>query len=347
MKTRTTIMASLCAAAALAAPADAGARQAQSAGRYVLAKTVPLGAPDRWDYVVADPATARVYIAHGDRLTVLDAASGEVVGQVEGMPGGTHGVAISAATRQGFTDDGERAEAVVFDLKTLRVLRRIPAADDADGMAQDPATGRVFVVDGDPGTITVIDPRTDEVVATIQAGEKMEYLAADHAGHVFVAGEANGDVLKIDASTARIVARWPTSGCTSPHGLALDEAGQRIFMGCANATMVVVDTSSGRVVAKLPIGNGSDAIAWDPVRRRVFSANGRDGTVSVYQQASADRYSVLPTITTVVSARNMAVEPRSGRLFVVGADTDPTAVPGGRPRIRPGTVRVMIYAPAI
>ena len=332
--------------AMIAAASLAVAGDAQTAPGYRLTGTVPLGAPDRWDYVVADPATKRVYVAHGDRVTVLNAGSGRIVGQIEGMPGGTHGIAISTATGQGFTDDGEKAEAVAFDLKTFKVLRRIPAADDADGMVADPATGRIFVVEGDPGTITVIDPRTNKPVATIRAGEKMEYLAADHAGHVFVAGEANGDVLKIDARTAMITARWPAFGCTSPHGLALDEVGRRLFIGCANATMMVIDARSGRLVAKLPIGNGSDAIAWDPIRRRVFSSNGRDGTVSVYQQAGPDRYTALPTISTVVSARNMAVEPRSGRLFVVGADIDSSMTSGGRPRVRPGTVRVMIYAPA-
>ena len=320
----------------------AGAAPAPKAD-YFLARTVPLGAPDRWDYVVADPATRRVYVAHGDRVTVLDARSGTIVGAVAGMPGGTHGTAISRATGQGFTDDGEKGEAVAFDLRTLEVLRRIPAADDADGMVEDPATGRVFVVEGDPGTITVLDPRSDEAVATIDAGEKMESLAADRAGHVFLAGEARGDVLEVDARTASIVARWPVPGCVSPHGLALDDARHRVFMGCANGTMVVVNARSGAVVGRLAIGLGSDAIAWDPVRRRVFSANGRDGTVSVYQQVAPDRYRALATIPTVVSARNMAVEPRSGRLFVVGADTDPNPVPGGRPRVRPGTVRVMIY----
>ena len=319
--------------------------QAQSTPSYRLTRTVPLGTPDRWDYVVADAETARVYVAHGDRVTVLDAGTGAVVGQVEGMPGGTHGTAISTATGQGFTDDGGKAEAVAFDLRTLKVTRRIPAAADADGMARDPATGRVFVVEGDPGTMTVIDPRTDKVVATINAGEKMEYLAADKAGHVYVAGEANSDLIKIDARTATIVARWPTPDCKSPHGLAFDEAGQRVFIGCANAKLMVVDARGGKVVAELPIGLGNDAVAFDPVRRRVFSSNGRDGTVSVYRQVSPDRYEAMPAIATAVSARTMAVDARSGRLFVVAADTDPNPTPGGRPRIRPGTVRMMIYDP--
>lgn len=312
---------------------------------YRLTKTVELGTPDRWDYVVADAPTARVYVAHGDRLTVLDSRSGAIVGEVVGMPGGTHGTAISAATGQGFTDDGEKGEAVAFDLKTLKVVRRIPAADDADGIARDPATGRILVVEGDPGTFTLIDTATDRAVATVSAGEKMEYPAADGSGRVFVAGEEKNDLVVVDAQNPRVVAHWPTPDCASPHGLAVDPLHRRAFMGCTNAKMMVIDTRSGRVVTELPIGLGNDAVAFDPVRHRVFSSNGRDGTVSVFQQLSPDSYRALPTIQTIVSARTMAVDSATGRLFVAGADTDPSATPGGRPHVRPGTLRMMIYDP--
>ena len=77
---------------------------AHAAPAYRLTATVPLGAPDRWDYVVPDPAGGRVYIAHGDRLAVLDARSGAVIGAVEGIAGGTHGTAISADRASPTTD---------------------------------------------------------------------------------------------------------------------------------------------------------------------------------------------------------------------------------------------------
>ena len=324
---------------------SAASLHAESSPAYVLVKSVPLGAPDRWDYVVADASAKRVYIAHGDRVTVIDADTGAVIGEVKGMPGGTHGIAISAATKQGFTDDGEKGEAVAFDLLTLKVTRRIAAADDADGIVREPVTGRILIVDGDPGTITVIDPKTNAVVATIRAGEKMEYAAADSRGHIYVAGETSSDVLKIDARTAKIVARWPTPGCEKPHGLAFDVVGKRVFMSCVNEKLVVVDATSGKVVATLPIGKGSDAVAFDPVRHRVFSSDGRDGRVSVYQQVTPNNYTAMAAIPTVVSARNMTVDERTGRLFVVGADTDPSATPGGRAHVRPGTTRVMIFDP--
>lgn len=76
---------------------------------YHVSMVVPLGTPDRWDYVVFDPDTHRVYVAHGDRVTVVDGTNGHVVGTVEGMPGGTHGIAVSHATGRGYTDDGKPA----------------------------------------------------------------------------------------------------------------------------------------------------------------------------------------------------------------------------------------------
>jgi DNA-binding beta-propeller fold protein YncE len=318
---------------------------AASAPAYVLAKSVPLGAPDRWDYVVFDADTGRVYAAHGDRVEVVDASSGALVGQVTGIPGGTHGIGISIKTGQGFTDDGAAGQAVAFDLKTLKVTRRIAADKDADAIATDKATGRIFVIEGDPGAITVIDSKTDHVAATIKAGEKMEFAVGDGEGVVYVAGEERRDLLKIDARTNTVVARWATPDCASPHGLAFDRAGRRLFMGCVNSLMMVVDADSGRVVAKLPIGSGSDAVAWDPKRKRAFSSNGRDGTITVYQQTSPDAYRPLEPVSTAVSARTMAVDPQTGRLFVLAADTDPPATPGGRPRPRSGSLKLLLLDP--
>ena len=310
---------------------------------YEVTKSTPIGAPDRWDYAVFDAGSGRVYIAHGDRLTVIDGRSGAVVGQVQGIPGGTHGVAITRT--EGVTDDGENGQAVAFDTRTFKVTHRLPAAPDADAIAQDKATGHVFVMNGDSGTITVVDPRANVAIATIQAGEKLENGVGDGLGTVFVAGAGNGDLLRLDARANKITARWTAPDCTSPHGLALDAARRRLFLGCLNSVMLVFDANDGHVVSRLPIGRGSDAIAYDPTRRRVFSSNGADGTVSVFQQTGADTYTPLDPIQTAVSGRTMTLNPATGRLFVVAADTDPSATPGGRPRPRPGTLRVMFIDP--
>lgn len=324
-------------AAALAGPAFA-------APSYTLVKSVPLGAPDRWDYVVVDPATGRVYIAHGDRLAVLDGRAGTLIGEVQGISGGTHGTGVSDATGQGFTDDGRNGQAIAFDLKSLQVTKKIAADQDADAVAMDPTTGRIFVIEGDPAKITVIDPKTDAVVATIDVGEKMEY-AVGSGGQVYVAGVEKKDFLKIDARTGAVEARWPTPDCESPHGLAVDGANHRAFMGCENQKLMVIDTTNGRVVTELAIGRGNDSVAFDPVRKRVLTGDGRDGTVTVYQQLSADQYQALEPIKTQVSGRTIGVDPKTGRVFVPVAEIDPSSPPGQRPRFIAGSLKVMIFEP--
>ena len=82
--------------AAIAGLAFAGAAHAQPAPAYTITKTVPLGAPDRWDYVVVDAPSHRVYVGHSDRVSVIDGRSGAALGAVEGLAG-VHGVAVSAA----------------------------------------------------------------------------------------------------------------------------------------------------------------------------------------------------------------------------------------------------------
>ncbi len=321
-----------CAASALAAPA------------YKAAGAVPLGDPAFWDYAVSDPITGRVYVAHADKVAVIDGRTGKLIGNVEGIPGGTHGIAISAATGQGFSDDGRNGQAIVFDLKTLKVKVRIPADQDADGVALDRGTGHVFFVDGDPKKITVVDPKTDTAAATIDVGEKMEYPVASN-DKLFIAGVEKRDLIEVDPRTNGVIARWPIPDCEAPHGLAVDGRSHRAFVGCVNFKMMVVDTRNGKLVTELNIGRGNDAVAYDSNRKRVFSSNGRDGTISVFEQVSPDKYTQLEDIKTAVSGRTMTVDTVTGRLFVPAADQDPNSPPGQRPKMLPGTTRVLMFDP--
>jgi len=337
-----------------AAPASA---EDQATADYHVTKTVPLGAPDRWDYVVYDAPSNRVYVSHGDRVAVVDARTGRVLGQVLGMPGGTHGIAVSHSAGLGYTDDGRAGQAVAFDLKTFKVVKRLPAMDDADAVTIDPTSGHVFVVDGDPGALTVIDPKSDSVVATVHPGSKLEYAVAGDNGKVYVNGEADKVIYRIDTATNQVDATWPIPQCESPHGLAIDTANHRLFSSCENQRMVVVNADTGAVVATLPIGRGTDAAAFDPTRKLAFSSNGTDGTISVIREVDPDHFESDGTVKSKLSARTMSVDPTNGRLFLIAADTDPAAMAafqaaraaGKRPTRSPfkhGSVALLFVDPA-
>jgi DNA-binding beta-propeller fold protein YncE len=341
-----TRLALLMSGALAACAAAARAADAPSAPRYAVTRAVALGAPDRWDYVVFDPPSHRVFVAHGDRLTVVDGHDGAILGEVTGMAGGTHGIAISAASGQGYTDDGRTGEAVAFDLKTLAVKARIAVEKGADAVALDPATGHVFIVEGDAKAVTAIDPNTNAVLAKIDGGEGLEYAAADGRGALFVAGEEKRDVVRIDTATNTVTAHWPVPDCESPHGLAVDPEHHRLFVSCVNQRLVVADSDSGAEIAGVAIGAGTDAAAFDAARGLIFSSNGRDGTISVIAQSDPGTYAPVATVATAVSGRTMSLDPGTGRLYVAAADVDPSPTAGGRPRPRPGTLKLLFLDPA-
>ena len=318
---------------------------AQPADAYKVVNATPLGAPDRWDYVVYDAPSHRVYVSHADRLSVVDGRSGKLIGEVVGIPGGTHGVAISHATGQGYTDDGRNGQVVVFDLKTLQITAHIAVKPDADAMAFDTVTGHAFVIQGDAELITAIDPKTNTVVANIAGGGKLEYAAADGMGSLYIAGVEKRDVVRVDTKTNTVTAHWPIADCLLPHGLAIDAKGRRVFISCENQKLVVVDADNGREIASPPIGKGTDGDGYDPSHHRAFSSNGMDGTLSVIAQTGPDGYAPLATVTTAVSGRTMDVDPETGRVFIAAADTDPSPTPGGRPKARPGSLKLLFLDP--
>lgn len=322
---------------------------AQTAPHYAITRRIALGAPDRWDYLAFDAQSHRVFVAHGDRITVVDGRDGSILGEVAGFSGGTHGIAISNAAGRGYTDDGRAGEAGSFSLRTLVPERRIRAGDDADAVAIDARSGHVFVINGDSGTMTVIDPESDRALATIHVGGKLEFAVSDGAGKLYVNGAERSEIVRVDTATNRIEARWPVPMCSRPHGLAIDPATHRLFASCLNSVLVVVDADTGAVVTTLPIGRGTDAAAFDPGRRLVFSANGVDGTLSVIREQDAQTFVALQSIPTAPTARTMTLDPGSGRIFLLAGDlpaaTGAADAHARRRPIVPGSLKLLFLDP--
>jgi DNA-binding beta-propeller fold protein YncE len=147
-----------------------------------------------------------------------------------------------------------------------------------------------------------------------------------------------------------VKASWPLPGCVNPTGLAFDAVHHRLFSVCQNQVMAVTDSSSGKQVARIVIGGGSDAVAYDADLGLVFSANGADGTLTVIHQESPDEYRVVATLTTQVSARTMALDPASHRIFLAAAKLVATAPateeqPHPRPSMVPGSFTILLAQP--
>jgi DNA-binding beta-propeller fold protein YncE len=312
---------------------------------YRVTHTYTLGGDGSWDYVVPDPAHHRVFVARQNRVMVIDEDNGTLLGQVEGIQG-AHGTAIAESTGHGFATEGDGKSVAMFDLKTFKVLGRIPAAEDGDAIVYDPVSNRVFTLNGDAHSSTVIDPRAGTLVTNIPLGGKPEYGASAGDGKVYANLTDTNEVVEIDAKTATVSRRWTTvtqtgSPCKQPVSMAVDTAHHRLFSGCRSGAMAVSDYQAGKVIATLPIGMGVDGAGYDAASGNAFASNA-DGTLTVIHQDSADQYHVVESVSTPTGSRNMGLDPVNHRVFVVSAKFGPVPAGGRRGPVLPGTFSLMV-----
>jgi DNA-binding beta-propeller fold protein YncE len=327
----------------LATIAAATATWAQSTPSYQVTHTYPLGGDGSWDYVVPDPPSHRVYIARQTRIMVVDEDNGKLLGEVPDVHG-AHGTAIAEGTGHGFGTSSEDKSVVMFDLKTFKVLARIPSAEDTDAILFDPASNRVFTLNGDAHSSTVIDSRTGTFIKNLPLGGKPEYGVSAGDGKVYANLTDTSEIVEIDAKTASITRKWSTAPCKQPVPMAIDKVHHRLFSGCRSGVMAVSDYQAGKVVATVPIGTGVDGAGYDPATGNAFASNA-DGTLTVIHQDSPDQYHVAQTVTTPAGSRNMGLDPTNHRVFVVSAKFGPAPAAGGKRPVLPGTFTLLTIEP--
>jgi DNA-binding beta-propeller fold protein YncE len=151
-----------------------------------------------------------------------------------------------------------------------------------------------------------------------------EAAVADGKGHVFVNLMDKNEVAEFDARNLRVLNRWSLAPGQRPTGLAMDRDRRRLFSTCgANQSMVVLDADSGTVLARLPIGPGCDGCAFDQARGLAYSSNGGDGTLTVVHEEAPGKYAVAATIPTQSSARTIALDPQTHRIYLAAATFAP------------------------
>jgi DNA-binding beta-propeller fold protein YncE len=122
-----------------------------------------------------------------------------------------------------------------------------------------------------------------------------------------------------------------------------------LFAVCDGKKMVVVDADSGKVVSTVAIGDGPDAVAYDPAKKLIFSSNG-EGTLTVVKQDSPDKYTVVENLATEKSARTLALDSKTHKVYLSAAEMGPRPAPTAdnphpRPAIKPGTFHLIVVSP--
>jgi DNA-binding beta-propeller fold protein YncE len=304
---------------------------AADVSQFKVSKRYPVPGNGGFDYIVFDGSADRLYVSHGTQVAVLDAASGKVVGTIANTPG-VHGIAVVPSLHRGFTTNGGDGTISVFDTGTFATLKKIPVDKDPDFIFYDEDSKRVLVCHGDGAVITAIDPEKQVVTGKIALGGGAEAAVVDGKGNGFVNLEESAEVVRFDSRALLVKQKWPITGCKTPTGLAMDKTNNRLFIGCRSKVLAVMDASSGKVITTLPIDEGVDAVVYDDASHLIFASNG-SGTISVARETSANSYELAGKVTTQKSAKTMAFDPKSKRIFLSAAEmVQPPASSGQKAR---------------
>jgi DNA-binding beta-propeller fold protein YncE len=311
-------------------------------GPYHFIKEIPIGGTGGWDYCSVDPAAQRLYVSHGTEVAVIDLARDQVCGVITNTPG-VHGVAVAADLGLGVTSNGRENKAGIVDLKTLQTLSKVDTAQGPDGMLYDPGQKEAWLFCGRAQAATVVDVKGAKVTATIPLGGRPEFATVDpEAGRVYDNLEDNSEIVVIDTKTHQVVDRWPIAPGEEASGMAIDVKNHRLFLGCHNGKMVMMDNTNGKVITTVPIGEGVDADAFDPGTRLAFASCG-DGTTTIAREEAPDKLTVVQTLQTQRGSRTMALDPATHKIYLAAAQFEPPAQGERRPRMVPGTFKILVY----
>jgi YVTN family beta-propeller protein len=327
----------LLAAFAFAAPPSDSYQQLKK-----ISLGVAPGSGEYFDYIYIDAAARRVYATHGTEIKILDADTGSVVGAITGFKR-CHGVVIVSELGKGFVTDGATGEVDVFDVASLKITGKVKASPDADYILFDPATKYVFAFAGDSKDVTVIDPEKETVVGSIPLGAGPEQAVADGKGMIYDSLEDANEVVAIDSRTLKVKNRWPVAPSGHPVSITMDREHRRLFVGGRDPKiLVVMDADTGKVLQSFPIGDRVDSNIFDPSTGLVASST-REGTIHLFHEDSADKFSVVETIKTEFGAKTMALDPNTHQLYVDTSDFAPGAATAPHPTAVPGTFHMLIY----
>jgi outer membrane protein assembly factor BamB len=246
--------------------------------------------------------------------------------------------------KRGFTSNGHDKSVTIFDTETLKTIKKV-AVNKPDFILYDPLTERVFPM---TEKVTVLDATTGDKVGDLDLGGDPESGVSDGKGTVYVNLADKKALAVVDPKALTVTKTYPIDFCTSPHSLSFDSANQRLFVGCRDG-LAVLDATTGKVVGRSLICSGVDAGGFDPESKLIFESC-TEGVVSVVRQVSPDYYVLIDTVKTELSAKTMAFDPKTKKIFLPTAEFE--IVPNSDPKsgssyvrqVKPGTFVVLVLS---
>jgi hypothetical protein len=299
-------------------------------GWHLVNSTTIESKTSTWDYIAFEAMTKRLFLGHrSEGLQVFDPAVQKLVGVVgDTAVHSANGASFAPEFDLGISNN-EDGTYTPFKLSTLEAKPSVKIAEGIDTSHYDNATKR-FVFNTEPdktGTdLVVLDAATLKEVGKIRVPtRKAEGADADGAGKFYLAGQDRDEIYVLDTKALKVSATWSVPACGKPTGIATDAVNQRVFVSCrgssnAKPALVVLDAQNGSVVYTAEIGGGSDSMIFDAATKRLFTANGINANLSVFEQVNANTYKPVETLGTEAWVKVLAMDHGANRVYSMTAN---------------------------
>jgi len=239
--------------------------------------------------LVASPDGKRLYVAvsNANRIAVVDTATRKVLRTIESGPD-PETFAISPDERHLYVaneDDNLLSMIAIADGATREVL----VGGEPEGTAVSPDGRTVVQASETAGMAHVVDATTGKVRANLLVDTRSRYVAFTPDGRRFwVSSEIRGTVSVFDSASLKLVGKIDfdhaklTDEIIQPVGIRFTRDGRRAFVALGRGKLVVeVDPASLAILRSWPVGLRAWNLALSADERRIYTADGLDGTMSV------------------------------------------------------------------
>jgi YVTN family beta-propeller protein len=307
--------------AAAAGLATGGLHAARPAVQHTLrlVKTINLPGPlgKRFDYLIVEPASHRLFSAHlgAGVINVIDTRTDHLIKTIRGTPG-VEGVMPAPDLGKLYASDWFENKIAVIDLQTLRILKKIPTAEKPDGIAYAQPFHKIYVSDERGKVEAVIDAKRDVQIKEIHFPSETGMPQYDPVSRkIYVNLQNTNRFAVIDPASDRVVAEYTVGRCRGNHGMALDAEHHRAFLSCEeNHLMTVFDLDRHVPIAYLPEARGADVVQFDAGLGRIYVAC-YSGAISVFEQQTPERFRKIEDFSVPYAVHSIAVDPETHRVY--------------------------------
>ncbi|HEU4627166.1 MAG TPA: beta-propeller fold lactonase family protein [Steroidobacteraceae bacterium] len=193
----------------------------------------------------------------------------------------------------------DTASATVLDLKSGKIVKRVPVGKEPEGVRVAPGGKYVLVTNESDNSISILDAQTFALVKNVTVGKRPRDIAFMPDGKTaYVSGEFDSSVYRIHVPEGAPVEKViQLDKDQRPMSVRLDAKRKRLYVSTGrggNVAVLDISAAEPKLVQLVPVGARPWGMALSPDGSRLYTANGPSNDVSVVDTATLKVIAKIP-----------------------------------------------------